>query len=120
MADASSSNSDTALGAQRVLRVAKSFGLDNIEAFNDPIVMAGQTDTDADILLNGDRQTIVEVGGPAKGNLSQFGAKLAKLTRYAKVNSMDVRFYYDSGTPQDAIDLAIKWLGKDNVLPIPT
>lgn len=107
-------------GAQRVQSVVNSFG-DQVIDTGVKIKVPGVGSTDIDVLLTDNR--IIEVGGPSKGlspsELSHFGSQLHVLTEYAKQTSGQVFFLYADGTPQVVIDLAIKWLGVENVLPIP-
>jgi hypothetical protein len=74
--------------------------------------------TDIDVVLKGNR--FLEVGGEGKAkNLADFGTQMKTLAEYAKEQGGQAFFYYDSGSPQEALDVAIKWLGTSNVLPIP-
>jgi RHS repeat-associated protein len=58
----------------------------------------------------------VGVGGPAKAiNLSLLGSKLKQLAGAAEDAGVTAQYYFAKGTPEAAIKLAQKWLGKENV-----
>ncbi|WP_322756556.1 hypothetical protein [Frankia sp. Cas3] len=74
--------------------------------------------TDIDVVLRD--KTFIEVGGPAKAqNLAKFGQQLQRVAWAANNVGGRAMFMYDSGTPQSAIDLAIKWFGAGGARPIP-
>jgi hypothetical protein len=106
-----------AIGAARVQRVVNHFGREVLET-NRKVTIKGVGSTDIDVVLTGKR--FCEVGGPSKaGDLGSFGAQLKKLKAYADQEGGTAYFYYDANTPQRAIELAMKWLGRNNVKPIP-
>jgi hypothetical protein len=107
----------TQRGIDQVQKVIDSFG-DQVIAKGMKIKVPGVGSTDVDVVLTGSR--FIEVGGPAKAyKMSEFGTQLKVLSEYAKLQQGQAYFYYAEGTPQAAIDLAMKWFGKDNVIPIP-
>ena len=60
---------------------------------------------------------MISVGGPAKArDLAKFGAQLKVLKTAADDSGVPAKMYLEEGTPQEAIDLAIRWLGKENVV----
>ncbi len=105
------------VGMNRVQRVVTHFGREVVETGR-KITVKGVGSTDVDVVLTGKR--FIEVGGPSKGfNLGEFGTQLRTLKSYAEKEGGTAYFYYDVNTPQRVIDLAMKWLGKTNVKPIP-
>jgi RHS repeat-associated protein len=110
-------NAGQTIGDQRLQRVLKHFGLEVVD-WNRKVNVPGLGSTDIDVVLTGKR--FIEVGGPAKGfKMADFGRQLQKLKAYADQEGGQAFFYYDVGTPQNVINLAAKWLGAGNVLPIP-
>ncbi|MBF6127781.1 hypothetical protein [Nocardia brasiliensis] len=70
--------------------------------------------TDVDVIGAGGQY--IAVGGPAKANnLPRLGQKLSILKWGAEQEGRTAQAYFESGTPQDAIDLAKRVLGDDNV-----
>jgi hypothetical protein len=70
--------------------------------------------TDVDVI--GRMGEYIGVGGGAKGwDLGRFGKQLQVLGGVAKLVGVQAQYRFDKGTSQEAIDLAIKWLGKENV-----
>jgi hypothetical protein len=64
----------------------------------------------------GSNQELIVVGGPAKAqNLSKLGGDLRYLKNVADQHGVKALAYFEEGTPQDVIDVANKWLGKENV-----
>jgi len=58
----------------------------------------------------------VAVGGPAKANnLGKLGQELRIYKAIAEQRGVSAEAYFAEGTPQSAIDLATKVLGKSNV-----
>jgi hypothetical protein len=74
--------------------------------------------TDIDVI--GKAGEYIEVGGRSKGwnlaALSSFGNQLEKLKRGAAAAGVAAKAYLEEGTPQEAIELAKKKLGEDNVV----
>jgi hypothetical protein len=99
-----------AKGAEREQRVATITGG---KVSREPIkTQFGSSDLD----VVGPKGELIAVGGPAKaGNLSKLGTQLKVLKEAADVRGVPAQAYFERGTPQSAIDLAIKKLGKDNV-----
>lgn len=59
---------------------------------------------------------LIVVGGPAKAKeLSDLGGNLKRLKELAAAHRVKALAYFEAGTPQSVIDVAIKWLGKENV-----
>ncbi len=112
-----SANADTgAVGTSRVARVFSYFGRDVVDEGR--IVTTPYGKTDIDVVLRD--KTFIEVGGPAKAqNLAKFGQQLQRVAWAANNVGGRAMFMYDSGTPQSAIDLAIKWFGAGGARPIP-
>lgn len=106
-----------AVGAARVQQVVDYYGSD-VAAVNETISVPGLGSTDVDVVLSDN--TYIEVGGPAKAlDSSKFGRQLQKVASYAESQGGTPMFLYAPGTPQSAIDLAVKWFGPENVGPIP-
>ncbi len=112
--------SSSSIGATRVQKVVDHFG-DEVVATQKIIKIPGVGSTDIDVELTGNRY--IEVGGPAKGAskdaLSKFGGQLRKISIYAQQQGGKAYFYYDAGTSQEAIDLAVRWFGEGSVFPLP-
>jgi hypothetical protein len=105
-----------AVGGSRVARVAAHFGKDVIEQGRAVTTPYGSTDIDVVLRDN----TFIEVGGPAKAvNLAKFGQQLQRVAWSANEAGGRAIFYYEPGTPQVAIDLAVKWFGEGGARPIP-
>ena len=103
------------VGAARAQQVADLVGG---KVANQPITVPGVGSTDIDVIA-GDG-SLVEVGGPAKAlDLSGFGTQLKVLSAYGQSIGQPVKFYYAPGTPESVLKVAAKWLGSDNVVPIP-
>jgi RHS repeat-associated protein len=107
-------------GGARVAQVSRLFrGQVLARAMKVKVPYVGSTDID--LVLTGKR--FVEVGGPSKGltndQLSKFGSQLTVLREYARQQGGEAYFYYARGTPQQVIEQAKRFLGPDNVLPIP-
>ncbi|MEN9222697.1 MAG: hypothetical protein Q6M04_09700, partial [Thermostichus sp. BF3_bins_97] len=63
---------------------------------------------------------LVLVGGPAKASdLARLGSNLKRLSEIAQALSVRPIAAFEDGTPQVAIDLAIKQLGPSNVITFP-
>ena len=68
----------------------------------------------------GEDGTPIEVGGPSKDfSPSDFGNQIRRLWGYANKIGKPGQFWYDTGTPQNILDIAAKRLGWENVIPIP-
>lgn len=106
------------VGAARELRVAQLEGGEVQGRPGEPglkVTQPGAGTTDVDVI--GGDGAYVAVGGPAKAaNLSKLGQKLHILRYAADQAGVPARAYFEAGTPQSAIDLAIRILGKDNVI----
>lgn len=110
-------NAANALGLSRVQRLVNYFGRDVVETGR-RIKVKDIGSTDVDVVLTGKR--FCEVGGPSKGfNLSDWGKQLKTLKAYADQERGTAYFYYDKDTPMQVIEVAIRWLGKSNVNPLP-
>lgn len=104
-----------AVGASRVDRVLAEFGEDVVDTGR--IVKTPYGSTDIDVVLRDN--TFIEVGGPAKSiNLSKFGQQLQRVRWAADQAGGRALFRYAPGTPQEAIDLALKWFGPGGAGPI--
>jgi hypothetical protein len=80
-----------------------------------PVTVPGLGSTDIDVI--GPAGEFIGVGGPAKAmDLAKFGRQLQILKAAASLANTPARMYLERGTPQSAIDLAIKWLGAENVV----
>ena len=93
----------------------------NVASVNEEFLVQGgpvKGSGDLDIVLrNGN---VLEVGGPDKArDLGEFGSQMAKLRAYADAEGVEAFFLYDVATPQEAIDLAERWLGQGHALPLP-
>jgi filamentous hemagglutinin len=97
-------------GAAREQRVAELVGG---KVVRKRVKVKGLGSTDIDVL--GPNGEFIEVGGPAKAKLNTFGKQLQRLKRVAEENGVPALVYLEEGTPQAAIDLAIRWLGESNV-----
>ncbi len=108
------------LGIDRVRRVADHFGGEKAGVkINQPINVQGLGKTDVDVEVPS-RRIYAEVGGPSKANEpSDFGVQLEKIKTYADQQGGRAMFFYDKGTPDTVIELAKRWLGAENVQPIP-
>lgn len=110
-------NAANALGLSRVQRLVNYFGKEVVETGR-RIKVKDIGSTDVDVILTGKR--FCEVGGPSKGfNLSDWGKQLKTLKAYADQEGGAAFFYYDKDTPLQVIEVAIRWLGKSNVKPLP-
>jgi hypothetical protein len=110
-------NAANALGLSRVQRLVNFFGREVVETGR-RIKVKDIGSTDVDVVLTGKR--FCEVGGPSKGfNLSDWGKQLKTLKAYADQEGGTAYFYYDKETPMQVIEVAIRWLGKSNVNPLP-
>jgi filamentous hemagglutinin len=59
----------------------------------------------------------ISVGGPAKAeDLAELGRHLQKLKAAADEKRVRAIMYLEEGTPEVVINLAKKWLGKENVI----
>lgn len=73
----------------------------------------GSSDIDV-VAPNGD---LIGVGGPAKARqLSRLGSQLKVLKEEARVRNVTAKYYFESGTPPEAVELARRWLGAENVV----
>ncbi|MFJ3464517.1 hemagglutinin repeat-containing protein [Achromobacter spanius] len=78
------------------------------------VVVRGLGSTDIDVV--GANGNLVAVGGPAKAsNLGKLGQELRIYKAIAEQRGVSAEAYFAEGTPQSAIDLATKVLGKNNV-----
>jgi hypothetical protein len=110
-------NAAEAVGNTRVQRVVSHFEKEVVETGR-KIKVKDVGSSDIDVVLTGKR--FCEVGGPSKGfNLSDWGKQLKTIKAYADQEGGTAYFYYDKDTPAQVIELAMKWLGKNNVKPIP-
>jgi hypothetical protein len=110
-------NAAQTLGEARVQRVVAHFEREVVETGR-RIKVKDVGSSDIDVVLTGKR--FCEVGGPSKGfNLSDWGKQLKTIKAYADQEGGTAYFYYDKDTPRQVIELAMKWLGKNNVKPIP-
>jgi hypothetical protein len=74
--------------------------------------------TDLDVI--GPNGELIGVGGASKAyEKGKFGRQLQLLKEEAKKRGVPAKMYLEEGVPQGAIDLARKWLGKDNVVIFP-
>lgn len=104
-----------AIGASRVDQVLAEFGDQVVDTGR--IVETPYGSTDIDVVLRDN--TFIEVGGPAKSiNLSKFGQQLQRVRWAADQAGGRALFRYAPGTPQSAIDLALKWFGPGGAGPI--
>jgi hypothetical protein len=79
------------------------------------IFLPGVGRTAIDVL--GRSGEMIGVGGPAKAiNLADLGLKLKVLSGVAERIGVRAMYFFEKGTPLEAIRLAEKWLGKDNVV----
>jgi len=80
----------------------------------DTLQYASKEGVTIDVL--GPNQELIVVGGKGKAlNLSKLGDRLSSLKRLADAHHVKALAYFEEGTPQTAIDVATKWLGKENV-----
>jgi hypothetical protein len=62
----------------------------------------------------------IAVGGPGKAlKMNKLGEQMKILKWGADQASVRAIAYFEEGTPQEALDLARKWLGDGNVLIFP-
>lgn len=114
---ARNANAARLVGDTRVQRVVEHFGEEVVETGRQ-IKVKDVGSSDVDVVLTGKR--FCEVGGPSKGfNLSNWGKQLKTLKSYADQEGGSAYFFYDKNTPLQVIELAVKWLGRNNVRPIP-
>ncbi len=106
-------NAGQALGRWRVNRVVQRYAASVVETERKVVTPYGKTDID--VVL---KDAFIEIGGPAKGNLSKFGSQLQRVKWAADEAGKRPVFMYDAGTPQEAINLAAKWFGEHGVRPI--
>lgn len=79
------------------------------------VVAQGLGSTDIDVI--GPAGELITVGGPAKArSLSKWGMHLQRLKAVGKERGVRVMAYLEEGTPDEAIRLAKKWLGDENVM----
>lgn len=99
------------LGKLRTQRVAEITGGTITEG---PTVKTSRGITDIDI--TGPNGECIEVGGPAKAkDLGKFKTQLLKVQEVANSKGVPAQVYLEKGTPQEAIDIAKKTLGENNV-----
>jgi hypothetical protein len=125
---------DPDLGLSRELRVAESVGgrvtrvgKQDAKLYlpsGKPVVVKGKhlstlqypSKLGVKIDVIGPNQELIVVGGPAKAiNLGDLGGNLSRLKQLADAHGVKALAYFEAGTPQSAIDMATKWLGKENV-----
>lgn len=71
----------------------------------------------SDVDVIGPAGELIAVGGPSKAkNLSKLGSHLKVLEEAAAQRGVAAKAAFERGTPQSAIDLAVKKLGRDNVI----
>lgn len=79
------------------------------------IAVQGIGSTDIDVI--GKAGEYIAVGGPAKASdLAKFGQKLNILKRAASAAGVEAKAYLEASTPSEVIDVAIKEVGRDNVV----
>jgi len=79
-----------------------------------PIFLPGVGRSAVDVI--GRSGELIGVGGPAKArDLADLGVKLKILAGVAEKAGVKAQYYFQKGTPMEAIRLAQKWLGKENV-----
>jgi hypothetical protein len=62
----------------------------------------------------------IGVGGPAEAaNLGTFGTQLRILKVAAQEEGVRAMMYLEAGTPEEAIKLAVRWLGEEIVVVFP-
>lgn len=70
----------------------------------------------SDIDVIGPKGELIAVGSPAKANnLSKLGTQLKVLEEAAAMRGVPAKAAFEKGTPQSAIDLAVKKLGAEDV-----
>ena len=122
-----------AVGFDRYVRVVADLGMDAIAGVDVIFRRSGLGSGDVDLWTTAG--TLIEVGGGAKGMsaqaLDKFRSKLKTLVGFMDGWSADdavnfpdlpapkrVMFYYDTNTPESAVNLAVDILGSGNVVPI--
>jgi hypothetical protein len=105
-------SASSAVGASREQTVAELTG--GKVASGKRIVVPGFGSTDIDVL--GPNGEIIAVGGPAKAiNLAKLGGALRVQKALASLRGVNALAYFEEGTPEEALALARRWLGDDNV-----
>jgi RHS repeat-associated protein len=100
------------LGASREAFVAQLAG--GRVAGDFKVTMQGVGSTAVDVF--GKAGEFIGVGGPSKAlNPAKFGKQLQILADSARRAGTKAQFYFDRGTPLHTIELAQKWLGRENV-----
>jgi RHS repeat-associated protein len=116
---------DVGLGTGTVVLDAAAIGKAR-EVFVAELV-GGRVAGDAKVTLQGVGTTAIDVygkagefigvGGPAKAiDLAQLGGKLKVLAGAAEQAGVKAMYFFEKGTPEAAVRLAQKWLGKENVV----
>jgi RHS repeat-associated protein len=104
-----------AVGRARELRVVQAVGGRLANDFRVSLPGVGTTAVD----VFGSAGEYIGVGGPAKANnLSHLGTQLKVLAGAAGRAGVSAQYYFAKGTPDEAVRLAQKWLGKGNVFII--
>jgi len=102
-----------AIGKARELVVAELVGAK--VAGDAKVTLQGVGSTAVDVY--GKAGEFIGVGGPAKAlNLSELGSKLKVLSGTAEQAGVKAMYFFEKGTPEAAIKLAQKWLGKENAV----
>ncbi|MFJ1759561.1 hypothetical protein ACIOD2_04540 [Amycolatopsis sp. NPDC088138] len=118
-----SENSGNAVGNAREVKVADIVGgrrtkelTNNGQDFE--IVQPGVGKTGVDVF--GPNGEYIAVGGPGKAlNTTKLGSQMKILKWGADQAGVTAQAYFEAGTPQEAIDIAKKWLGDANVISFP-
>lgn len=107
---------DPDVGLSRELRVAEELGGRVAKYAKSDIKFKTPGGDGVKVDVLGPNQELVVVGGPSKAaRLSDLGGNLKRLKELADAHRVQALAYFEEGTPQSVLDVAIKWLGKGNV-----
>jgi hypothetical protein len=104
------------IGARREIRVAEITG--GRVAGTPGAGMKYKTQyASSDVDVIGPDGELIVVGGPAKaGKLRKLGEKMKALTEHAKQQGKPAKAYFTKDTPEEALRIARRWLGDENVI----
>jgi hypothetical protein len=104
------------VGLSRELRVAEEVGGRVTQVGKRDLKFRTPSGEGVTIDVLGPNQELIVVGGPAKAiKLSDLGGNLKRLKELASAHGVKALAYFEEGTPDVVIEIAIKWLGKENV-----